>query len=98
MEGSYTREERASFKEVIFNNTVQSMRIVLDALESLKMPLDHSRSEYHVQAISIQPAQLETEQLPDLVVNAIEALYMDGGVRDCLKLARLYQLNDSAEL
>ncbi|CAD0044308.1 unnamed protein product [Aureobasidium pullulans] len=43
-----------SFKEIIFSNTVQSMRVILEAMESLELPLDDQRAEYHVgNAISV---------------------------------------------
>ena len=58
-EGSYSRDERDSFKEIIYSNTVQSMRVILEAMESLELPLDDQRAEYHVQTIFMQPAQIE---------------------------------------
>merc|ERR1712093_120399 len=50
-EGVYSRDERESFKEIIFSNTVQSMRVILEAMEQLELPLDDQRTEYHVQTI-----------------------------------------------
>ena len=97
MKGSYTLDERAAFKEIIFSNAVQSMRIVLEAMEALRMPLEHGQSEYRVQALDMLPAQVEMQQILDLVANAIEALYADLGGRGCLKLASEYQVDDSAE-
>jgi guanine nucleotide-binding protein G(i) subunit alpha len=44
-EGGYSRDERESFKEIIFSNTVQSMRVILEAMESLELPLDDQRAE-----------------------------------------------------
>ena len=95
IEGTYTLEMRASFKEIIFSNTVQSMRVILEAMESLEIFLGNPMNEYHVQTIFMQPEQLEEIGLE--IVNAIESLYMDSGVRECLKRAREYQINDSAE-
>ncbi|KAJ2370183.1 guanine nucleotide-binding protein subunit alpha, partial [Coemansia sp. RSA 2611] len=34
-DGGYSHEERESFKEVIFSNTIQSMRVLLEAMDSL---------------------------------------------------------------
>lgn len=96
-EGSYSRDERESFKEIIYSNTVQSMRVILEAMESLELPLDDQRTEYHVQTIFMQPAQIEGESLPPEVGNAIDALWKDKGVQDCFKRSREYQLNDSAK-
>ncbi|CAC9893694.1 unnamed protein product [Aureobasidium pullulans] len=66
-----------SFKEIIFSNTVQSMRVILEAMESLELPLDDQRAEYHVQTIFMQPAQIEGDNLPPEVGNAISVLYFD---------------------
>jgi guanine nucleotide-binding protein G(i) subunit alpha len=95
-EGGYSRDERESFKEIIFSNTVQSMRVILEAMESLELPLDDQRAEYHVQTIFMQPQQIEGENLPPEVGNAIGNLWKDAGVQDCFKRSREYQLNDSA--
>ncbi|EFE41228.1 hypothetical protein TRV_04023 [Trichophyton verrucosum HKI 0517] len=95
-EGSYSRDERESFKEIIFSNTVQSMRVILEAMESLELPLDDQRAEYHVHTIFMQPAQIEGDSLPPEVGAAIEALWKDAGVQECFKRSREYQLNDSA--
>lgn len=95
-EGGYSRDERESFKEIIFSNTVQSMRVILEAMESLELPLDDQRAEYHVQTIFMQPQQIEGDSLPPEVGNAISQLWKDAGVQDCFKRSREYQLNDSA--
>ncbi|MCJ1306837.1 guanine nucleotide-binding protein subunit alpha [Agyrium rufum] len=95
-EGSYSRDERESFKEIIYSNTVHSMRVILEAMESLELPLDDQRAEYHVQTIFMQPAQIEGESLPPEVGNAVDALWRDAGVQECFKRSREYQLNDSA--
>jgi guanine nucleotide-binding protein subunit alpha len=96
-EGGYSRDERESFKEIIFSNTVQSMRVLLEAMESLEIPLADTRLEYHVQTIFMQPAQIEGETLPPDVGNAIRTLWQDRGVRECFRRSREFQLNDSAK-
>ncbi|KAI5206154.1 G-protein alpha subunit [Aureobasidium subglaciale] len=96
-EGGYSRDERESFKEIIFSNTVQSMRVILEAMESLELPLDDARAEYHVQTIFMQPAQIEGDNLPPEVGNAISVLWKDPGVQACFQRSREYQLNDSAK-
>jgi guanine nucleotide-binding protein G(i) subunit alpha len=95
-EGGYSRDERESFKEIIYSNTVQSMRVILEAMESLELPLDDQRAEYHVQTIFMQPPQIEGDSLPPEVGSAIAALWKDAGVQECFKRSREYQLNDSA--
>ena len=96
-EGGYSRDERESFKEIIYSNTVQSMRVILEAMESLELPLDDAKAEYHVQTIFMQPQQIEGESLPTEVGQAIGELWKDRGVQECFKRSREYQLNDSAK-
>ena len=96
-EGGYSRDERESFKEIIFSNTVQSMRVILEAMESLELPLNDERAQYHVQTIFMQPAQIEGDSLPPEVGNAIAVLWKDSGVQQCFARSREYQLNDSAK-
>ncbi|EWC46595.1 guanine nucleotide-binding protein subunit alpha [Drechslerella stenobrocha 248] len=96
-EGGYSRDEKESFKEIIFSNTVQSMRVILEAMETLELPLQDSQSESHVQTIFAQPAQIEGDALPSEVGTAITSLWMDRGVQECFKRSREYQLNDSAK-
>lgn len=95
-DGGYSREERESFKEIIYSNTVQSMRVILEAMESLELPLDDARAEFHVQTIFMQPPQIEGDVLAPEVGTAVEALWKDAGVQECFNRSREYQLNDSA--
>lgn len=96
-EGGYTRDECESFKEIIYSNTVQSMRVILEAMESLELPLDSSENEFHVQTIFMQPTQIEGDSLPPEVGKAISQLWQDAGVQQCFQRSREYQLNDSAK-
>lgn len=96
-EGGYSRDERESFKEIIFSNTVQSMRVILEAMDSLELPLENRSAEYHVQTIFMQPSQIEGDRLPTEVGSAIASLWKDSGVQSCFGRSREYQLNDSAK-
>lgn len=96
-EGGYTRDECESFKEIIFSNTVQSMRVILEAMESLELPLDSQENEFHVQTIFMQPTQIEGDSLTPEVGKAISLLWKDAGVQQCFQRSREYQLNDSAK-
>ncbi|KAL9052349.1 MAG: hypothetical protein Q9162_005441 [Coniocarpon cinnabarinum] len=96
-EGGYTRDECESFKEIIYSNTVQSMRVILEAMESLELPLDSQENEFHVQTIFMQPNQIEGDSMPAEVGKAVSALWHDAGVQQCFQRSREYQLNDSAK-
>src|SRR5579859_3403962 len=96
-EGGYSPDERESFKEIVYSNTVQSMRVILEAMEQMEIPLDEPRNEYHVQTVFLQPSQIEGSSLPPEVGVAIKSLWSDRGVQDCFRRSREFQLNDSAK-
>ena len=96
-EGGYSRDERESFKEIIFSNTVQSMRVILEAMETLRAsPRGHPDGVPRPDDIHAARPDQEGDVLPPEVGNAIEALWKDRGVAECFKRSREYQLNDSA--
>ncbi|KAL1924834.1 uncharacterized protein VTP21DRAFT_4488 [Calcarisporiella thermophila] len=95
-DGGYTTDERESFKEIIFSNTVQSMRVILDAMEQMGIEFSNPASQYHANSILQLPPQIENDYLPAKIGVAISELWQDSGVRTCFNRSREYQLNDSA--
>ncbi|RUS13582.1 guanine nucleotide-binding protein subunit alpha [Endogone sp. FLAS-F59071] len=96
-DSGYSRDERESFREIIFSNTVQSMRVILEAMENMGIPLADSRNRQHVEAILALPSQIEGDNLPHDVAVAIRSLWADDNVQVCFSRSREYQLNDSAK-
>ena len=94
--GSYSTEERESYKEIIFSNTLQSMRVILDAMENLDIPLADGSNAKRAEIILSLPTQIETDSMPPAVADAIGGLWQDPGVHACFHRSREYQLNDSA--
>jgi len=95
--GSYSSEERESYKEIIFSNTLQSMRVILDAMENLDIPLSDGNNAKLAEIILGLPPQIESDLLPREVAQAIWGLWRDDGVQACFVRSREYQLNDSAK-
>lgn len=96
-EGGYSRDERLSFREIIFSNTVQSMKVIIEAMDTLGMPLGNPRNTAYAQQIYELPNQIEGETLASEIGNAIASLWKDSGVQLTFARAREYQLNDSAQ-
>ncbi|KAI8804579.1 guanine nucleotide binding protein, alpha subunit [Cladochytrium replicatum] len=92
----YSNEEREAFREIIFSNTVQSMRVILEAMANMGIPLERDDNEKHKTVIIELPNQIEAEVLPAEVAAAVKALWGDGGVQAAFARSREYQLNDSA--
>ena len=95
--GGYTAREQESFKEIIFSNTVQSMRVILEAMQNMGISLKVDANEEHARVIMDQPNQMEPDRLPPDVAQAVRSLWRDPGVQECFSRSREYQLNDSAK-
>ena len=96
-DGGYSNDERESFKEIIFSNTIQSMRVILEAMQVMNIPYSGEKSATHAQVILDLPSQIEGDSLPLQVAEAIRSLWQDEGVQRCFARSREYQLNDSAK-
>jgi guanine nucleotide-binding protein subunit alpha len=93
----YTQAERDAFKEIIFSNVVQSMRVILEAMQNMGIPLANPDLEQQKNLIMDLPSQIEAEDLPADVTAAVKVLWQDTGVLACFDRSREYQLNDSAK-
>lgn len=96
-DGGYNNDERESFKEIIFSNTVQSMRVILEAMERMGIQLANADNKPHAAVIEDLPNQIEGDSLAPEIAAAIKALWVDAGVQECFGRSREYQLNDSAK-
>ncbi|KAL1935534.1 hypothetical protein VTP01DRAFT_4674 [Rhizomucor pusillus] len=93
-DGGYTPEERESFKEVIFSNTIQSMRVTMEAMQMLGIQFRNPENEIHRRLVLEAPPQVD--YLGHELVEAIASLWDDPAVRECVDRANEFQLNDSA--
>ncbi|KAF9580668.1 guanine nucleotide-binding protein subunit alpha [Lunasporangiospora selenospora] len=96
-DGGYSKEEREAFKEIIFSNTVQSMRVILEAMDNMELPLYHEANRNYAIIVMSLPIQIEGEYMPHEVAVAIQNLWVDPNVQQAFQRSREYQLNDSAQ-
>ncbi|KAJ3204744.1 guanine nucleotide-binding protein subunit alpha [Dinochytrium kinnereticum] len=95
-DNGYNNDEREAFKEIIFSNTVQSMRVILEAMQNMGIQLANPANEKHKAVILDMPNQIEADVFPPECAAAVKALWVDDGVKECFGRSREYQLNDSA--
>jgi len=93
--GGYTESERDSYKEIIFSNTIQSMRAILEAMPHLDIQLQPPNEARRSIVLGL-PLQLEADVLPPDVADSVRGLWRDPGVREAVSRSREFQLNDSA--
>jgi guanine nucleotide-binding protein G(i) subunit alpha len=96
-DGGYSEDEREAFREIIFSNTVQSMRVILEAMETLSVPLREHHNRNHADIIMEQPSQIEKDFLVPEITDAIRSLWSDANLQSVFERSREYQLNDSAK-
>jgi guanine nucleotide-binding protein G(i) subunit alpha len=95
--GGYSDHDRGPFKQAIFANVVQSMQVILDAMEMLGLPLDGEEARSHADTIMSQPPVFQGSRLPPDVTQAIAVLWRSSTVQECFARSAEYQLNDSAK-
>ncbi|KAI8387300.1 guanine nucleotide binding protein, alpha subunit [Blakeslea trispora] len=96
-DGGYSRDEREAFKEIIFSNTVQSMRVIIEAMDNMGITFTSPQNKNHSRIILDLPSQIEQEALPLEVNQALKALWKDENLQSVFDRSREYQLNDSAK-
>lgn len=95
-DGGFTNEEREAYKEVIFSNSVQSIHVLLEAMENLSISLGNTDNQVYFEFILDQHQQIDHFTMPAEVTRAIKALWLDSGVKETYRRNNEFQLNDSA--
>jgi len=93
--GGYNDAERESYKEIIYSNTIQSMRAILEAMPHLDIQLQPPNDARRSIVLNL-PGQIEGDMLPANIADAVRGLWKDPGVREAVSRSREFQLNDSA--
>ncbi|KAK9703322.1 guanine nucleotide-binding protein subunit alpha [Basidiobolus ranarum] len=100
-DGGYSAAEKESYKEIIFSNTIQSMRVIVAAMNKMNVQFANPENVQNVEIIMNLPTNFtlppEGDLFPPEVSQAIKVLWADEGVQSCFKRSREYQLNDSAK-
>jgi guanine nucleotide-binding protein G(i) subunit alpha len=94
--GAYQEEEREGYREVVFSNTVQSLRVVLEAMKTLGISLGDPSNRDRANFIARHSCQFVDELLDPDITDAVLYLWRDSGVKQAVTRSREYQLNDSA--
>ncbi|CAO3596745.1 unnamed protein product [Absidia cylindrospora] len=95
-DGGFSRDEREAFKEIIFSNTIQSMRVILEAMQHMDVSLENMHRPFAT-IILDQPTQIERDFLSPDVTQAVRELWKDPNLQSVFERSREYQLNDSAK-
>ena len=90
----YSEEERVAFRDVIFSNTIQSMKVLINGSFTKEINLD---SDEHEQlAEQVLNLSATGEAFTADIAQAIKELWADNGIQETYKFSNSFQLNDSA--
>ncbi|KAI8095055.1 G protein alpha subunit [Gilbertella persicaria] len=96
-DGGFTQEEKEAYREIIFSNAIQSIQVLLEAMENLDINLDNPENRDYFEFIMDQKQQFnDTYSLSPEVVKGIKHLWEDAGVQEAHRRRNEFQLNDSA--
>jgi len=90
----FSEEERLSYKSIIYNNTVGSMRVLVTAAQELGIPLKQSNAK-PAERIAGGEEYFTGDITPEIAAD-IKVLWADQGIRDTFARSAEFQLNDSA--
>jgi len=93
--GGYNESERESYREIIYSNTIQSMRAIIEAMPQLDLALSPQNDARRATVLALPP-QIEADVLPADVADAIRSLWRDPSIQEAVRRSREFQLNDSA--
>ncbi|KAM3578522.1 guanine nucleotide-binding protein subunit alpha [Umbelopsis sp. WA50703] len=81
-DGGYSQDERESFREIIYSNTTQSMRVILEAMEAMGLDFANPQNHEYASIILEQPPQIElSDVMPQEATSAVKHLWQDPSVK-----------------
>lgn len=98
-EGGFQKDEKLSYREIVFSNVIESMKPIVNAMQKFNIQLVSPEEEYKAafDLINNLPEQMECEDnLPPEIALAIKLLWEDDGVLQTYSKRNEYQLHDSA--
>ncbi|KAI9262148.1 guanine nucleotide binding protein, alpha subunit [Phascolomyces articulosus] len=96
-EGGFSLDERMAYREIIYSNTIQSMHVILEAMNGLGLTFSNEASHKAADHVIQQPAEMMDETpMPIPLVSAIRTLWADQGIQQAVRRRNEFQLNDSA--
>ncbi|PVU93081.1 hypothetical protein BB561_003483 [Smittium simulii] len=96
-DNGYTTEERESYREIIFSNTIQSINVLIEAMSYLDIPLNNQSNEKYTSVLMNTSPQVDSDIFPSEAAEAIKILWADPDVQYCFSRSSEFQLNDSAQ-
>ena len=89
----FDQEEKLKYKSLVHGNTIESLNVILEAMNSLQIPLSLPSSKLEVKKFLCLKFTIINAQLATIMKN----IWLDNGTQECFSRSNEYQLNDSAK-
>jgi GTPase SAR1 family protein len=90
----YSDKDRAEFKTLVYRNTVKGIQIMIEAMETLKIPYTDPSKKSHIPVLERLDPDTVTEMSQEEFA-AIRSLWADPGMKKCFDQRNQFQISDS---
>lgn len=91
----FSKREKLEWKPVVFNNIVQSMRLIHEAMEELGIEFEKKDNEKHIAHIQVDFEVSPNEPMPDDYLEPVKELWEDTGVQHAITKGNEFALHDN---
>ncbi|KAH8785654.1 G-protein alpha subunit CPG-3 [Diaporthe sp. PMI_573] len=93
----FSKNEKLEWKPVVFNNIVQSFRLIYDAMTELNIAFEQPESEKCMEQILVDHELSPNDHFPTEFLEPIKSLWADEGVKKAIAKGNEYALHDNLE-
>ncbi|KAI8619822.1 G-protein alpha i subunit [Chytriomyces sp. MP71] len=91
----FTEHEIQQFRSAIVLNIFISMKAIIMAMDTLKIPYGFNREQVEQAQAHPSPGESGSDDVPDEIVDALNQFWADPGVQFCFSRSSEYQMIDS---
>ncbi|KAF0507847.1 guanine nucleotide binding protein, alpha subunit [Gigaspora margarita] len=91
----FNSTERETYRSIVFLNIMDSMNLVLEAMEYYKIPFSDSSNMQYVSMFSNTPSISKNQPFPVNYLEPLKSLWSDSGVQKCYMMGNQYALHDN---
>ncbi|KAI1085048.1 G protein alpha subunit [Whalleya microplaca] len=91
----FSKNEKLEMKPVVFNNVVQSMRVIFDAMSDYSIEFENKDNEKNQALLLIDIEISPHDSLPEEYLEPVKSLWADGGVQKAILKGNEYALHDN---
>ena len=93
----FSKNEKLEWKPVIFNNIIQSFRLITDAMAELDIPYENPENEENAKHILVDFELGATDPMPADYLQPIKDLWKDTGVKSAISKGNEFALHDNLD-